>query len=73
MAIQQIDVDAINLRRKMALLNDGSTVPITKLFDDDGDDTDDLESAVSFTAGPASNGKWYSGAVADFSPPPSVH
>ena len=49
MALQTIpDVEAINVWRKLALLNTGDTIPVS-LRDEDGDETEDPEDAVSFT------------------------
>lgn len=38
-------------------------VPITDMFDVDGEDTDDLKQAVSVVAGPTRLGRWLSVAV----------
>lgn len=55
---------AIKTFSRLALLNDGTTVPITNLFDADGDETDDPDLAVSFVAGEAD--RWFTGLCADY-------
>ncbi len=45
------DIEAINLVKRVALLADGTCVPITNIFDEDGDETDDINEAVAFVAG----------------------
>ena len=55
-------IEAINLSRRLALTEDGETVPIVGLLDADGEDTDDIDAAVAFTAG--SGGRWFSGVCA---------
>jgi len=57
-------VDAIKRLSRVALLSDGSTVPIVALFDCDGEETDDPDEAVAFTAGEP--GRWFSGLCADY-------
>ena len=64
MAVQEIDVDAINLGRRLALLNTGATVPISTFFDEDGDETDQPSEAVAFIV--FLGGLWFTGAVASY-------
>lgn len=59
-----IAVQAINLGRRIALLNDGSTVPVTNLLDADGDETEAPAEAVGFVAGEGRT--WFAGRVADY-------
>lgn len=49
---------------RYAVLEDGTMLPITNLFDIDGDETDDPDEAVSFVAG--EGGVWVSGSCDDF-------
>lgn len=46
-----MDIQALSVPRRLAFLTDGSTVPITNLFDAWGDETDDASEAVSFVCG----------------------
>lgn len=57
-------VTAINLERRLALLDDGRTVPITNLFDASGDDTNDAAEAAGFVAG--AGREWFADSVADY-------
>lgn len=36
-------------------------LPVTHLFDLDGDETNSLEDAASYVAGPRPDGRWWSG------------
>jgi hypothetical protein len=60
-----IDIHAINLHRRMAVLTDGSYVPITNLIDCAGMDTDNPDEAVTFVAGAKTT--WRVGLIRDFS------
>lgn len=40
-------IEAINLGRKLALTDDGVQLPITDMFDEDGDTTDDLDKVAA--------------------------
>lgn len=59
-----IDVQAINLTKRLALLSDGATVPVTNLLDADGDETQEPAQAVGFVAG--EGGTWFAGLLSDF-------
>lgn len=58
------DVQAVNLRRRLALLTDGASVPITTLLDAEGDETEDAEQAVAFVAG--AGRQWFSASLAHY-------
>lgn len=62
-----LEVQAVNLPGRMALLTDGQQLHITNLIDDDGDDTDDEADAVCAVAGPDSLGQWWSIDLRQFS------
>lgn len=47
-----------------ALLDDGLVVPITHLFDSEGDETDDWDCCVLFVCGGGAT--WYVAAAADY-------
>lgn len=51
------DIAAINLSNKTAVLDDGVTVVIDQMFDQDGDETDDPDIAVSAVV-PLPDGRW---------------
>lgn len=57
-------INAVKALSRLALLSDGTTVPITNLLDADGDETDDPNEAVSFVAGEGD--RWFTGLCADF-------
>ncbi len=59
-----VHVQSINIGRRLALLTTGQTLPITTLFDAEGDTTEDPAEAVAFAAG--QGGMWFSGAVAHY-------
>lgn len=52
-----IEAAAVNLDLRIVAFDDGSTVPITNLFDEWGEDYEPSE-AVSAVAGPLPNGEW---------------
>lgn len=53
------DVQLVNVTARLAMLTDGSFVPIVALFDSDGDVTEDPEAARSAYCGPDPTGKWF--------------
>jgi hypothetical protein len=59
------DVAAVNVSKCIAVLEDGSLVPITNLFDAWGDECAP-EDAVSAVAGPTQEGSWISLDLAEF-------
>lgn len=63
------DIEAINLVQRVALLDNGEVLVITRMFGGDGEDCEP-EEAISFVAGPDSNGKWYSGATGSYTTRP---
>jgi hypothetical protein len=50
----------------ITLLLDGEAIPVTNLFDDDGDPVETWEEATMFVAGPLPNGQWMSAPVAEY-------
>lgn len=52
-------IEAINRAKRIAVLENGETIPITDWFEMDGYGCDPSD-AVTCVAGPCSNGKWYS-------------
>ena len=59
-----MSVNAAKWFSRVALLDDGTTVPITNLLDEFGDETDDPDEAVTFVAGDGE--RWFSGLCADY-------
>lgn len=58
------EVVAVNLGKRIALLDDGSVIPITDMLDADGDITDDPEDAVTAVAG--ADAEWLAFSLCDF-------
>lgn len=48
------------------LLIDDESVPITNMYDEDGDEVTEWEEAFTFVAGPFADGHWLSADVADY-------
>lgn len=65
-------IRAINKTARRALLSDGEIVPITFLSDLDGEQTDDLDLAVTFVAGSEACG-WFVDYLEHFAEPMEVH
>lgn len=57
---------AIHLSLGQALLSDDSLLPITRMFDKDGEPTTDTAKAISVVAGPDDHGSYWSARVSDF-------
>lgn len=68
-----MQIVAIHLRQRLAMLDDGQQVGITNLFDCDGDDTDNLDEAVALVAGPTSCGQWLTDSVGCFNEKPVIN
>lgn len=62
--MSELYVQAVNLRERVALLSDGSTVPVTRMMDSDGDDTDDIAECKGFVCG--REGIWFFRMMADY-------
>ena len=50
----------------VTLLIDGEAVPVTHLFDADGDEVATWAEAVKFVAGPLPNGQWLADRCEDY-------
>ena len=61
-----MEIQSVNLGRRLALTQDNQILNITKMIDEFGDDTDDPAEAVSFVAGPTSSGQWIAEEVGSF-------
>lgn len=59
-----LDVSSANLTKRIAVLTDGRVVPVTNLFDAEGNDVTEPDDAVSFVCGEGST--WLACAVEDF-------
>jgi hypothetical protein len=57
-------VEALNLTKRLAILTDGRTMPITSFIDVEGDETNDLAEAESFVCG--AGREWWSGSLSAF-------
>lgn len=67
------DVVSINLRRRQVLDTFGDFLPIVGFTDLDGDETEDLDMAEQFVAGPNREGQWYRDAVGNYEGPSFSH
>lgn len=65
-AVTAPDVFAIDLHRRMAVLDTGEEIPIISMFDRWGDETDHEAEVVSLCIGPDAEGNWYAAAVSEF-------
>lgn len=61
-----IDVSSANLTKRIAVLTDGRVVPVTNLFDDEGNEVSDPDDAASFVCGEGAT--WLACAVGNFDP-----
>jgi hypothetical protein len=61
-----MSVQSIHLNKRLALMSDGAVVPIDILLDSDGDHTDAPAEAVIFVTARDSNGKFYTGTIAEY-------
>lgn len=50
----------------ITLLLDGEAIPVTNLFDIDGDDVATWEEAYTFVAGPLPDGKWMAAPTSEY-------
>lgn len=62
-----MEIELIDLEAEVAILSDGSTIPLTNFFDEDGDDCDP-EDAVCCVAGNNDFG-WLTISLADLDEP----
>lgn len=69
---QVVDVCAVNLFQRLALLDDGNTVAIT-LHDEDGDETADLEMAEFFVTAKIEGVGFLSAPISSFTNSSSKH
>lgn len=53
-----IEVSCANRDLRVAITEDGQSLPVTHLFDADGEECDDIEQAVTCVAGPDRDGFW---------------
>jgi hypothetical protein len=56
--------EALSLRARLFMDEDGAVYPVTEMLDCNGDETNDPCAAVTFVAG--ANGKWIAARVCDF-------
>lgn len=59
------DVVAVNLEMRRALLSTGSVVPVTDMFDADGDETEELSEVRIFVCGEEASG-WFTCDMREF-------
>ncbi len=54
-----VELCSVQLVQKLAMLTDGQIIPVTKMLDAFGDDTDEPARARAFEAGPDAEGRWH--------------
>lgn len=52
------EISCVNCALKIAITEDGQSLPITNLIDSNGDECDDVDEAVTCVAGPDKDGMW---------------
>lgn len=52
------EVSCVNLKERIAITEDGQSLPVTDMFDEWGGDSNDIKECVVCVAGPDSAGKW---------------
>ena len=52
------EIALINLAQRTAITEDGQHLSVSDMFDEFGDDCDDIEDCVVCVAGPDTNGLW---------------
>ena len=57
---KDIEAACADRATRMVITEDGQTLPITNMFDADGDECDDVDDAVTCVAGPDKDGLWLS-------------
>ena len=55
-----MEVACVNRKLRVAIMEDGQELPVTNMFDGFGEETDDVDDAVSCVAGPDADGMWVS-------------
>lgn len=68
-----IEVSAISLEELLVLLESGECIPITRMVDIDGDETDDIDFAIAVVAGPTSDGQWLTIDLTGFEEVGNIH
>lgn len=63
----EVVIDGLHYGRRVAVLEDGTEIPLETLLDCDGDETEDLDDAVVAVA-PLPNGKWVTIDLTAFAP-----
>ena len=53
-----LEIACVNRALRVAVTEDGQELPVTNMFDGDGDETDDVDAAVTCVAGPDKDGLW---------------
>lgn len=61
-----VQLCSVQLVQRLAMLDDGQIIPVTQLFDDEGDETDSPAEARSFVAGPDSLGYWHTDSLEEY-------
>ncbi len=57
---KDIEAACADRATRMVITEDGQTLPITNMFDADGDECDDVDDAVTCVAGSDKDGLWLS-------------
>lgn len=64
-------IEAVHRGLRLFMAADGEIFPIVRMFDSAGNDTDDIDEAISAVAG--AGNRWFAFLLPDFDQPASVH
>jgi hypothetical protein len=62
---RDVTIVAVNVWRRIAILDDDTVFALTNLYDDGGDETEDADDAAS-AVGQLPNGQWVAFPLSDF-------
>lgn len=63
-----LEVSGLNMPARLATFTDGTSGPITDMFDDQGDDTSDPDLAVAVIVEHKTTGRWFVEIPDEFEP-----
>ena len=66
-------ISFVNVTDRYVMLESGESVPITNLFDVDGDETEEDADVVAVVAGPDPEGMWLTVDLSEFESEVTIH